>query len=191
MRSAPRLAKEQKQLMSELISAVAGRVEVPAEPTVLFEALCSAMGERRGRPTTLSIREFPKDIAHGTTGLWLDLEGQDLVVIEENLTPDHQLVVLGHELWHMHAGHSGHGIGGGAMAARVALTAEIDWPEIVRRVAARSHSVQEDEIAAEKFGLLMGSQMRTWLLDPGAAGVQLDEVARRINAALGYPGVRG
>ncbi|WP_333760898.1 toxin-antitoxin system, toxin component [Streptomyces sp. IBSBF 2390] len=177
--------------MSELASAIAGRVEVPAEPTVLFEALCSAMAERRGRPTTLGIREFPKDIAHGTTGLWLDLEDRDLVVIEENLTPDHQLVVLGHELWHMHAGHAGHGIDGGVRAARAALTAAIDWPEIVRRVAARSHSVEDDEVAAEKFGLLMGSQMRSWLLGPRAAGVQLDEVARRINAALGYPGVRG
>ncbi|WP_435613779.1 toxin-antitoxin system, toxin component [Streptomyces sp. 1222.5] len=177
--------------MSELASAVAGRVEVPAEPTVLFEALCTAMAERRGRPTTLGIREFPKDIAHGTTGLWLDLEDRDLVVIEENLTPDHQLVVLGHELWHMHAGHAGHGIDGGVRVARAALTAAIDWPEIVRRFAARSHSVQDDEVAAEKFGLLMGSQMRSWLLGPRAAGVQLDEVARRINAALGYPGVRG
>ncbi|MFG2632589.1 toxin-antitoxin system, toxin component [Streptomyces sp. NPDC048362] len=192
MRAAGRLAREQRRLMSELGTAVAHQVGVPALPRAVFEALCAAMSERRRRPVALNILRFPEEIATTTTGLWLDLPEQDVVVVEESLTPDHQLVVLGHELWHMHAGHRGHDLGGASIAARAALAAEVDWPEMVRRVAARSHSHQAEEIAAETFGLLLGSQARTWLVDPDNAGVrQLDEVARRINASLGYPGPQG
>ncbi|GGR54459.1 toxin-antitoxin system, toxin component [Streptomyces griseomycini] len=173
--------------MADLGAAVTATVNVPAEPRIVFQALCQAMSDRRGgRPVTLSIRPFPEAMANSTTGLWLDLEDQDVIVVEENLTPDHQLVVLGHELWHMHAGHCGHDLGGAAVAARAALSESVDWPELARRVAARSHSHQEDEVAAEGFGLLMGSRMNAWLATPGTT--QLDDVARRIGNALGYRG---
>ena len=189
-------AKAQRKLITELGASVTGQLRVPAEPKTVFKALCTAMSERRQRPVVLSIRRFPEEIANDTTGLWLDFPEQDVVVIEETLTPDHQLVVLGHELWHMHAGHCGHDLGGTAVAARAALAAEVDWPEVwpelARHVAARSHSHQADEIAAEGFGLLLGSRMRTWLATPGAAGARhLDEVAQRIDASLGYPGLQG
>ncbi|MCT9105247.1 toxin-antitoxin system, toxin component [Streptomyces mirabilis] len=145
------------------------------------------MSDRRdGRPVTLSIRPFPETIANSTTGLWLDLEDQDLIVVEENLEPDHQLVVLGHELWHMYEGRGGHNhLGGAAVAARAALIDQVNWPELARHVAARAHSHQADEVAAEGFGLLLGSRMKSWLALPGTTR-QLDEVARRINATLGY-----
>lgn len=180
------VAKQQRKLMTELCVAVADMVDLPAEPRVVFEALCQAMSVRRGgRPVQLCIRPFPESIANDTTGLWLDLEEQDLIVVEEHLEPDHQLVVLGHELWHLQAGHR-HDLGGAAVAARVALSDQvIDWPEVARHVAARSHSHQEDELAAEGFGLLLGSRMKNWLALPGTTP-QLDEVARRINATLGY-----
>ncbi|MEU2968986.1 toxin-antitoxin system, toxin component [Streptomyces ardesiacus] len=185
------LAKEQKKLMADLGAAVTKTVNVPAEPRTLFEALCQAMSDRRGgRPVVLSIRRFPEALANSHTGLWLDLEDQDVIVVEENLSPDHQLVVLGHELWHLHAGHCGHDIGGGAaVAARAALKDRVDWPELARRVAARSHSHQEDEVAAEGFGFLLGSRMNVWLAEPGAA--PLDDVARRIGNSLGYRGSQG
>jgi hypothetical protein len=179
------IAKQQRKLIAELSATVAENLDVPAEPRAVFEALCQAM-RREGRPVTLSIRPFPDSIASTTTGLWLDLEDQDLIVVEEKLEPDHQLVVLGHELWHMHTGHAGHNhLGGAAVAARAALSDQVDWPEVARHVAARAHSHQEDEVAAEGFGLLLGSRMKTWLALPGSTR-QLDEVARRINAALGY-----
>ncbi|MDV6291226.1 hypothetical protein R2F25_38080 [Streptomyces sp. UP1A-1] len=86
----------------------------------------------------------------------------------------------------MHAGHCTHDIGGGAAAAaRAALDDHVDWTALAR-IAARSHSSQEDEVAAEGFGLLLGSRMNAWLAAPGAA--PLDDVARRIGDALGYRG---
>ncbi|MFI6658949.1 toxin-antitoxin system, toxin component [Streptomyces sp. NPDC050523] len=181
------LAKQQRKLLAELGAAVEDAVDIPAEPHVVFEAVCQAMSARRGgRPVTLSIRPFPEGMAH-TTGLWLDLEDQDLIVVEEHLAPDHQLVVLGHELWHIETGEGGHNhLGGAAVAARAALSDQIDWLELARQVAARAHSHQEDEVAAEGFGLLLGNHMKTWLAVPGTTRQLDDEVARRIRATLGY-----
>ncbi|GAA5070386.1 toxin-antitoxin system, toxin component [Streptomyces similanensis] len=183
------IAKAQRKLMAELVKGVTKTVHVPAEPTVVFGAICQAMSRRRNdRPINLTIREFPEEM--GTiTGLWLDLKDQDVIVIEKRLAPDHQAVVLGHELWHMEAGHCGHDFGAATVAARAALSDHVDWPELARHVAARSHSHQADEVAAEGFGLLLGSRMTSLLATPGAP--QLDDVARRISAALGYSGQQG
>jgi hypothetical protein len=173
--------------MAELSEAVTSTIDIPAEPVVVFNALCQAMSDRRGgRPITLVERAFPERMA--TTGLWLDMEGQDVIVVEQNLAADHKLVVLGHELWHMQAGHR-HDLGGAAVAARAALTNHDEWPEIARAVAARSHSHEEDEVDAERFGLLVGSSMGGWLATPGTR--RLDDVARRIGESLGYPGPQG
>jgi hypothetical protein len=181
--------KAQRALMADLSKAVLARADVPAAPEAIFQALCDAMSERRGRPVVLTIRRFPDEIAD-TTGLWLDLADQDVVVVEEGLDADHQLVVLGHELWHMVAGHCGHRVGEAAVAARTVLTSEPAWLDAVRSVAARSHSHAADERDAEGFGLLLGSRMQSWL-DAGDGAAPLDDVARRIDASLGYPGPRG
>ncbi|MEV5989572.1 toxin-antitoxin system, toxin component [Streptomyces sp. NPDC052051] len=183
------IAKEQRKLATGLGAAVADKVDVPTAPHTLFTTLCDVMSERRGgRPVALLTRAFPEAMAD-TTGLWLDLRDQDVIVVEENLPPDHQLVVLGHELWHMHAGHRGHDLGDAAVVARAALSDRIQWAELARHIAARSRSSQEDELAAEGFGLLLGSHMTRWLATPDTR--QLDGVARRIGASLGYTGLQG
>ncbi|MFI5990324.1 toxin-antitoxin system, toxin component [Streptomyces sp. NPDC051362] len=185
------VAKDQRKLMAELVSAVSSTMDVPAEPAEVFQGLCTAMGKRRGRPVVLTIRPFPAEVADNTTGLWLDLPEQDVIVVEESLTPDHQLVVLGHELWHMHAGHCGHDLGGSTTAAaRAAFQDQVDWPELARRVAARSHSDQADEVDAEAFGLLVSTRIAGWLATPGAPR-QHDDVARRLRESLGYLGPQG
>ncbi|MFJ4788598.1 toxin-antitoxin system, toxin component [Streptomyces sp. NPDC088794] len=181
--------KLQRRLITELTNAVTQAIAVPAQPKIIFETLCQAMSKRRGRPVLLILRGFPEELANTTTGLWLDLEDQDVIVIEEKLDPDHQLVVLGHEFWHMSAGHCGHDLDGTAVAARAALTEEVDW-ELARRVATRTHSHTEDELSAEGFGLLMGSRMKAWLAGPDTLQ-DLDDVARRISASLGYRGLQG
>ncbi|MGW4951563.1 toxin-antitoxin system, toxin component [Streptomyces parvulus] len=174
--------------MANLSAAVSQRIDLPADPPLVFQALCQSMSERRGgRPIVLVERTFPEEVG-GTTGLWMETESQDIIVLEENLEPDHKLVVLGHELWHMQAGHR-HDLGGTAVAARAALADHQDWPEIARTIAARSHSHQEDEVQAERFGILMGSSMAGWLAVPGTR--RLDAVARRIGESLGYSGPQG
>ncbi|MFJ9589021.1 toxin-antitoxin system, toxin component [Streptomyces acidicola] len=175
-----------RRLCGELVGELT--LPAPAEPAGLYSALCDAMGRRRGRPVQYRTAAFPPGTA---SGLWLDMAEQDLVVIEERTAPDHQLVILGHELWHMHAGHCGHDVEGAAVAARL-LSDGADLRATVQKVAARTRFDVKDEQDAESFGLLLASKCRTWLAGSARRGpVQRDRLAGRIEASLGYRGPQG
>ncbi|MFI1731579.1 toxin-antitoxin system, toxin component [Streptomyces acidicola] len=175
-----------RRLCGELVGELT--LPAPAEPAGLYSALCDAMGRRRGRPVQYRTAAFPPGTA---SGLWLDMAEQDLVVIEERTAPDHQLVILGHELWHMHAGHCGHDVEGAAVAARL-LNDGADLRATVQKVAARTRFDVKDEQDAESFGLLLASKCRTWLAGSALRGpVQRDRLAGRIEASLGYRGPQG
>ncbi|WP_454321081.1 toxin-antitoxin system, toxin component [Streptomyces phaeoluteigriseus] len=172
-----------RRLCGELVGELT--LPAPAAPADLYRALCDGMSRRRGRPVTFRTAAFPPGTA---SGLWLDMADQDLVVIEERTAPDHQLVILGHELWHMKAGHCGHHVEGAAVAARL-LHEGADLRATVHRVAARTRFDQADERDAESFGLLLASKCRTWLAGSSSRGRgQRDHLAGRIEAALGYLG---
>ncbi|MFD6288993.1 toxin-antitoxin system, toxin component [Streptomyces sp. NPDC060205] len=172
-----------RRLCGELVDALS--LPAPAEPGELYAALCEAMSSRRGRPVRFRTAPFPPGTA---SGLWLDMADWDLVVVEERTAPDHQLVILGHELWHMSAGHRGHHVEGAAVAARL-LSDDADLRATVRRVAARTRFDLADEKDAESFGLLLASRCRGWLAGPGARGpVRREGLAGRIEASLGYRG---
>ncbi|MFJ5260288.1 toxin-antitoxin system, toxin component [Streptomyces sp. NPDC088387] len=170
-----------RRLCGELVAEVG--VPAPARPADLYTALCDAMSRRRGRPVHFRTAAFPQSAA---SGLWLDMADQDLVVVEERTAPDHQLVILGHELWHMAAGHHGHHVEGATVAARL-LCDEADLRDAVRSVAARTRFDLADEREAESFGLLLASKCRTWLAGSAQRG-QRDHLAGRIEASLGYLG---
>ncbi|MFI5684180.1 toxin-antitoxin system, toxin component [Streptomyces sp. NPDC051636] len=164
----------------------------PARPHDLYTALCEAMSRRRGRPVLFRTATFPPGTA---SGLWLDMTDRDLVVVEERTAPDHQLVILGHELWHMQADHSGHHVDGVGFAASRLLGDAPDQAALeatVHRVAARTRFDLAEERQAETFGLLLASKCRTWLAGSSLRGpVQRDDVAGRIEASLGYLGPQG
>ncbi|MFC9281977.1 toxin-antitoxin system, toxin component [Streptomyces collinus] len=187
--------------MRRLCAELVGGLTLPAQapPHEVYRALCEAMSRRRGRPVHFRTAAFPPGTA---SGLWLDMTDRDLVVVEERTAPDHQLVILGHELWHMQADHVGHhvaGLGAGAGAgAGVATRLLDDDPDqaalqaTVLRVAARTRFDQTEEREAETFGLLLASKCRTRLAGSGLRGpVRRDDVAGRIEASLGYPGPQG
>ncbi|WP_344401189.1 toxin-antitoxin system, toxin component [Streptomyces longisporus] len=175
-----------RRLCGELVAELT--LAAPAPPEDLYGALCEAMSRRRGRPVHFRTAAFPTGTA---SGLWLDMTDQDLVVIEERTAPDHQLVILGHELWHMKAGHCGHHVEGARVAARL-LSDDADLRDTVRTVAARSRFDLAEEREAESFGLLLASRCRTWLAGSGVRGpVQRDHLAGRIEASLGYLGPQG
>src|SRR4051794_576686 len=163
----------------------------PARPHDLYAALCDAMSLRRGRPVLFRTASFPPGTA---SGLWLDMADRDLVVVEERTAPAHQLVILGHELWHMQADHSGHHLDGVGVATRV-LGDEPDQEALeatVRKAAARTRFDLAEEQQAETFGLLLASTCRTWLAGSSLRGpVQRDHLAGRIEASLGYLGPQG
>ena len=175
-----------RRLCGELVSELS--LPAPAAPADLYTALCCAMSRRRGRPVQFRTAVFPPGTA---SGLWLDMAEQDLVVIEERTAPDHQLVILGHELWHMKAGHCSHHVEGAAVAARL-LSDTADLDATVLRVAARTRFDLADEKEAESFGLLLGSKCRSWLAgSTGRGPVRRDGLAGRIEASLGYRGPQG
>ncbi len=177
------IAKDMRRLCGELVGDLT--LSAPAAPADLYAALCDGMSRRRGRPVTFRTAAFPPGTA---SGLWLDMADQDLVVIEERTAPGHQLVILGHELWHMEAGHHGHHVEGTAVAARL-LHDGADLGATVRRVAARTRFDQADERDAESFGLLLASKCRSWLAGSAPRGRgRRDHLAGRIEAALGYLG---
>ncbi|MBT3154307.1 toxin-antitoxin system, toxin component [Streptomyces sp. CHD11] len=177
-----------RRLCGELVAELT--LPLPARPADLYAALCEGMSRRRGRPVLFRTAVFPPGTA---SGLWLDMPDSDLVVIEERTAPDHQLVILGHELWHMKAGHCGSRVAGHAAATRL-VDAAVDEEALratVLRVAARTRFDLAEEKEAEAFGLLLASKCRTRLTGSALRGpVQRDHLAGRIGASLGYLGPR-
>ncbi|MER6692540.1 toxin-antitoxin system, toxin component [Streptomyces minutiscleroticus] len=170
-----------RRLCGELVGGLS--LPAPARPADLYTALCEGMSGRRGRPVRHRTAVFPPGTA---SGLWLDMADQDLVVIEERTAPEHQLVILGHELWHMRTGHCAHHVPGAAVAARL-LSDSADLRATVLKVAARTRFDLAEEKEAECFGLLLASRCRGWLAGPGRRGpVPRDDVAGRIAASLGH-----
>ncbi|MEV4195409.1 hypothetical protein, partial [Streptomyces toxytricini] len=130
------IGREQRRLCGELVAGL--RLPAPVEPVDLYAALCEGMSRHRGRRVDFRMASFPPGTA---SGLWLDLADRDLVVIEERTAPDHQLVILGHELWHMKAGHCSHHVDGAAVAARL-LTDEGRSAHPLRQGTRRARSRQ-------------------------------------------------
>lgn len=160
------------------------RLVAPVAPGDLFAALCAGMSLERGRPVHLRTVSFPAGTA---SGLWLAMDDRDLVVVEERTDPDHQLLILAHEFGHMVRGHSGHHLGGAAVAARL-LAEDGDLRETVEHVAARAHLAEPEEREAEAFGLLLSTRCRALLHRRRS---RRDGPGGRIEASLGYHGWLG
>ncbi|MDA5279963.1 hypothetical protein [Streptomyces sp. Isolate_45] len=163
-----------KNLLSDLARETAEILEFPAEPEALMQTLCSVMSEqmpeKMRKPIRLRIRAFPDST--GASGLTLEGDKFILVIVEQRTHPEHQLTILGHELWHVKNGDCGHhGIPVAAAARRFGTDDDIPWEELVR-IAARSDSRADPnvkaEMKAEEFGLLVGSRFRSWLPGPRA-----------------------
>ncbi|MFI9804856.1 toxin-antitoxin system, toxin component family protein [Streptomyces sp. NPDC052301] len=172
-----------RSLAGDLAAAVQARPEPPVGVRELCRALCEEMGARRGgRPVELRFERFPDEIE--VTGLWVEFADFDLVIVEDRAEAVQQLVILGHELWHLHAGHRHHHLAGAAAARALADTP--DWGDAALTVAARNGSREADEAEADNFGHRLATRFRRHL-DGSASGVPLNPVQR----SLGYRGRGG
>ncbi|WP_405573953.1 hypothetical protein [Streptomyces sp. NBC_01167] len=174
-----------KSAMRELRNDLARALEQarPTEPDEVFAAMCAQLGKRRGRPVIHRLVDFPPETA---SGLYLDMVDRDIICIQANTRPFHQLVIFGHEVWHMMAGHgshTGHGEGGTSVAARL-VTDGTDIGATVQNLAARTDFRQAEETEAETFGLELGTHLRGWL-EGTAAAAPRSELAERIQQSLG------
>jgi hypothetical protein len=174
-----------RRKMARLCEALLAGLNLPAAagPEETHRALCAVMSGLRGRPVRFRTAVFPPGTA---SGLWIDFADQDVVVVEERTAPGHQLVILGHELWHMAAGHRSGPVDG-------------------VQVAARTRFDRREEAEAERFGLLLASRLRAWTpAAPPVPGPAVraegqatpaghdpscpDGLVRRIEASLGGAG---
>ncbi|WP_443078319.1 toxin-antitoxin system, toxin component [Streptomyces sp. SP17KL33] len=177
-----------RKLTAGLSKAVRGRLDAPVGVRELGAALCAEMSARRGgRPVELRFERFPDGI--GVTGLWMEFPDFDLVIVEERAETVQQLVILGHELWHMHAGHCHHQLPGADAAALAAADPGAPGvpgerasalpplsPELSAAlgqggtpIAARNGSHESDEQQAEDFGHRLATAFRSWV-DTGQSG---------------------
>ncbi|MFG2425002.1 toxin [Streptomyces sp. NPDC048448] len=152
-------------------------VELPADPEELFNALVESAIQWRGRQINVYRACFPPDTA---TGLWLDRETHDDVIIEERAATWHQIVIFGHELWHMSCGDA-------------VLPQHLAVGHASQSVAARSDFSERVELEADRFGMLVGQRLRTWLEASAdsmyaAESQGADSIAGRIGLALNYRG---
>jgi hypothetical protein len=172
-----------RDLAADLSAALRARPHPPSGVRELCRALCAEMIARRGgRPVELRFERFPDEIE--VTGLWVEFQDFDLVIVEERAEAMQQLVILGHELWHMHAGHGHHHLS--ASAAAHALADQPAWRDVALTVAARDGSRERDEAEADDFGHRLAAAVRPLLPGQGR-DVPLGPVQR----TLGYRGRGG
>lgn len=151
------------------------------EPHELLKAICVCVSESGGREVRLMLEPFPPDTV---SGLWLDLGDHEVIAVEKNTLPFHQMVILGHELWHRQEGRCGRsGSAVGAAAAARMLGDRWSLDEALAHVAARTDPGVAEERRAEAFGRLLAAKFRPFLLGaPG--GKPPGDVPGRIWASL-------
>ncbi|MGW0391772.1 toxin-antitoxin system, toxin component [Streptomyces sp. NPDC003042] len=151
------------------------------DPHELFRAICAYLTERGGREVRLMLEPFPADTV---SGLWLDLGDHEVVVVEKNTPPMHQMVILGHELWHRQERRSGQpGSAAGRAAAARMLGNQWSIGDAVTHVAARTDYSVAEERRAERFGRLLAAKFRPFLLGKRGS-TPPDDLVGRIWASL-------
>ncbi|MDT9699573.1 toxin-antitoxin system, toxin component family protein [Streptomyces sp. P17] len=178
-----RTGSAMRRLTGELNAALRSRPTPPAGVHEVCRALCEEVTARRGgRPVELRFERFPDEIE--VTGLWVEFQDFDLVIVEERAEAMQQLVILGHELWHLHAGHRhDHGMG---TAAAHAFAGRPGWDDIALTVAARDGSRATDEAEADDFGHRLAAAFHPYLSGRGGR-MSLNPLER----SMGYRGRRG
>ncbi|MFE9931037.1 toxin-antitoxin system, toxin component [Streptomyces sp. NPDC005533] len=194
-----RTTRAMRRLGGDLLAGA--RLTPPACAAEIIGALCTAYGRRRGgRKVDFRFASFPPDTA---SGLWLEMDARDLLVIEEHTRPEHQLVIACHELWHVDegtcdshgpgmavaarlTGDAGTADGGAGRAGGLAklLRSDTGLGTVVRQAAARADREDPAEIRAEIFGLYLGKLLKPYLPPPREE--QVPEAIERIKTSLGW-----
>ncbi|MFJ3493001.1 toxin-antitoxin system, toxin component family protein [Streptomyces sp. NPDC086091] len=183
-------------LAGDLTDALRDRPTAPAGVREVARALCEEMSVLRGgRPLELRFERFPDGF--DVTGLCVEFEDFDLVIVEERAEKVQQLVILGHELWHLHAGHTSHHADGTAAARAFAERPDRperpERPEVALAVAARNGSRAREEAEADDFGHRLAAALRPLLSAPRPAAPPEDTSAAldALRRTLGYRGPGG
>ncbi len=126
---------------------IAAEVEIPKPFDI--QRLCDLLGERRGRPIHLVPIRLP---ALTVCGMCVPTGEFDAIFFEQDTSPLHQLLIIGHELGHLLAGHQTTEILD-PEASRLLLP-DLD-PQLVQRSLGRSNYAAAEEREAEMIGSLL------------------------------------
>ncbi|MFI7593539.1 hypothetical protein [Micromonospora sp. NPDC049359] len=145
--------------------------------------LCDVLGERRGRPIHLVPIALP---AQTVCGMCVPTNDFDAIFYEQDTSPLHQLLIIGHELGHLLAGHQATEVLD-ADASRLLLP-DLD-PQLVRRSLGRSNYAAAEEREAEMIGSLLLRRVRSGRGDADEALVDGPdaELYGRLRHSLEHP----
>ncbi|MET7879841.1 hypothetical protein ABZS52_23280 [Micromonospora profundi] len=148
-----------------------------------IQSLCEVLGERRGRPIHLVPIKLP---AHTVCGMCVPTGDFDAIFFEQDTSPLHQQLIIGHELGHLLAGHQATEVLD-ADASRLLLP-DLD-PELVQRSLGRSNYAAAEEREAEMIGSLLLQRLRGGLGNADDAPVdgQHAELYGRLRHSLEHP----
>lgn len=169
------LRKRCERMLSE--SALPAAFDMPS--------LCRFLGERRGRPIHLAPISLP---VHTVCGMWVPTATFDAVFYEQDTSPIHQMLIIGHELGHLLAGHRTAAVLD-PDAAKLLLP-DLD-PRTVQRFLGRSTYAAEEEREAEMIGSLLLRRTRDGS-DPAGPEPPRDDpeadLCDRLRQSLEHPG---
>ncbi|MEU7673533.1 hypothetical protein AB0C42_01795 [Micromonospora taraxaci] len=148
-----------------------------------IQMLCDALGERRGRPIHLVPIKLP---AHTVCGMCVPTGDFDAIFFEQDTSPLHQQLIIGHELGHLLAGHQATEVLDDD-ASRLLLP-DLD-PQLVQRSLGRSNYAAAEEREAELIGSLLLRRLRGGRGDVAdePLNVQDAELYRRLRHSLEHP----
>ncbi|MGW2193744.1 DUF6545 domain-containing protein, partial [Streptosporangium sp. NPDC001682] len=143
--------------------------------------LCDTVARRRGR----TIRLEPMRSRRGVMGLWVAVDGADLIFYEQVTTPPHQEHIILHELSHLLCGHDVTDL---SAAEQVRLLMPNLDSGMVHRVLSRgSYSGVEEQEAELLASLIMQRSRRMFPLSGDvSAGIGRKLVVAGLVAALAY-----
>lgn len=170
----------------------------------IIASIRAALTEVRGRPVRLRKVAFPHGIA---SGLWVDRASHDLIAYEENTEPEHQIVIIGHEAWHMFQGHCSSATPHGSAASRadqnptadalaelvavISAADDADLPLASRTDALLHFSARAEareihqEREAELFGVRFATDVQAAVADAYAA-TDPHNLASRIKGSMAH-----
>ncbi|MER5778993.1 hypothetical protein ABT144_32870 [Streptomyces sp. NPDC002039] len=154
-------------------------LNAPAAPGELFAALCDAMSRRHRVPMEHHLVSFPVSTV---SGLLVKTKARNLVLIEADTDPEHQLGILGHEFWHVEADDGRTGILGESDFSTL-FSPDVTATDI-QRIAARTNCEEHEEAECELFGSLLAMKGKRWL-DTDSSPAITSAFGRKLSVSLG------
>lgn len=191
--------------MRRLSARLIENLPAPADAEDIIPLIGHALSQVRGRQVRVRSAVFPPMTA---SGLWVDRTHHDLIIFEANTDQEHQLVIIGHEAWHMFNGHCGSATHHGPAAHRtdtseaqgthekiLAVIAQCDLGtdtpltehmDADLHFATRAQPRQVDEeLEAEHFGVRFATDLQAVLNEIRSTAHQ-PNVAGRIQASMAH-----